>query len=167
MNNIVSILPALFITIISFVSSQTASGQNAQSGSSAEEGVPFKPQGQLVFLQNGTGKLIKMITIQIAENEQERDQGLMWKYSMPEDDGMLFVFDTEELLTFWMKNTYISLDMVFADKSGNIVSISSEATPLSEAPISSGAPAKYVVEVNGGFCAKYGISVKDKIEYER
>ena len=167
MNNIVSILPALFITIISFVSSQTASGQNAQSGSSVQEGVPFKPQGQLVFLQNGTGKLIKLITIQIAGNEQERDQGLMWKYSMPEDDGMLFIFEKQQVLTFWMKNTYIPLDMIFVNKAKKIVSIQRDATPLSESTIFSGAAAQYCIEVNGGFCAKYGISVKDKIEYER
>ncbi len=141
--------------------------QQATNNSSLSGEPSFKDDGQLVFVKNGTNATLKLIQIEIADNVQKRTQGLMWREAMPEDDGMLFVFDTEEPLTFWMKNTYISLDMIFADKSGNIVSIYPDATPFSEAPIPSGAPAKYVVEVNGGFCAKYGISVKDKIEYER
>ena len=156
-----------FILINSFVSPQTASGQNAQSSSSTQEGIPFKPQGQLVFLQDGTGKLIKMITIQIADNEPERDQGLMWRYSMPEDDGMLFIFEKQQVLTFWMKNTYIPLDMIFANKSMKIVSIYRNATPLDETTIPSDQEALYCIEVNGGFCDKYGIKVGDSVEFER
>ncbi len=136
-------------------------------GSSISAGPQFKDDGQLVFLKRGTNATIKLIQIQIADNDDERAEGLMWRKYMPEDDGMLFIFDDEEPLTFWMKNTYIPLDMVFADKSGNIVSIYPEATPLSEASIPSGKPAKYVVEVNGGFCATYGIIPGDKIKYER
>ena len=158
----VSVLSLLF----AFPSPGPALGQQAASGS-ASNGPQFKPQGQLVFVQHGTGKVLKMITIQIADNNDERAEGLMWRRYMPENEGMLFIFDDEEPLTFWMKNTYIPLDMVFADKSGNIVSIYPEATPLSEASISSVEPAQYVVEANGGFCAKYGINVGDKIEFEK
>ncbi|HQT91438.1 MAG TPA: DUF192 domain-containing protein [Candidatus Kryptobacter bacterium] len=142
-------------------------GQQSTNGPSASDGPQFKDDGQLVFLKRGTNATIKLIQIQIADNDEERAQGLMWRKFMPEDDGMLFIFGDEEPLTFWMKNTYIPLDMVFADKSGNIVSIYSEATPLSEASIPSGKPAEYVVEVNGGFCARYGVTPGDKIEYER
>ncbi len=142
-------------------------GQQSTNGSSSSYGPQFKDDGQLVFLKRSTNATIKLIQIQIADNDDERAEGLMWRKFMPENDGMLFIFDDEEPLTFWMKNTYIPLDMVFADKSGNIVSIYPEATPLSEASIPSGKPAKYVVEVNGGFCARYGITPGDKIEYER
>ena len=135
--------------------------------SNISDGTQFKDDGQLIFLKHGTNATIKLIQIQIADNNDERTQGLMWRKYMPEDDGMLFIFDDEEPLTFWMKNTYIPLDMVFADKSGKIVSIYPEATPLSEASIPSVKPAKYVVEVNGGFCARHGITPGDKIEYER
>lgn len=141
--------------------------QQHTNGSIMSDGPAFKDEGQLVFVKHGTNATIKMIQIEIADNDAKRDQGLMWRRYMPEDDGMLFIFDDQEPLTFWMKNTYIPLDMVFADKSGNIVSIYPEATPLSEASITSGEPAEYVVEVNGGFCAKYGINVGDKIEYEK
>ncbi|MFZ1081786.1 MAG: DUF192 domain-containing protein [Candidatus Kryptoniota bacterium] len=142
-------------------------GQQITNGSDVSTGPVFKDEGQLVFMRHNTNTTIKLIQIEIADNEAERTQGLMWRKSMAEDEGMLFIFDEQEPLTFWMKNTYISLDMVFAGKSGNIVSIYPEATPLSEASISSGAPAKYVVEVNADFCAKYGINVGDKIEFER
>lgn len=162
LGRMVSVLLFLFI----FPLLGAAFGQQAASRS-ASDGPQFKPQGQLVFVKNGTGKVLKMITIQIADNNDERAEGLMWRRYMPEDDGMLFMFDDQEILTFWMKNTYIPLDMVFADKSGRIVSIYPDATPLSEASISSVEPAQYVVEVNGGFCAKYGISAGDKIEFEK
>lgn len=108
-----------------------------------------------------------MITIQIADNDAEREEGLMWRRYMPEDDGMLFIFNDQVIQTFWMKNTFIPLDMVFADSTGKIVSIHANATPFSEATISSGSPAEYVVEVNGGFCARYGIEEGDRIEFER
>ncbi len=108
-----------------------------------------------------------MITIQIADNNAQRAEGLMWRKYMPEDDGMLFEFDDQEILNFWMKNTYIPLDMVFADSNGTIVRIYANAAPLNENTISSDKPAQYVVEVNGGFCARYGINVGDKIEFER
>lgn len=127
----------------------------------------FRDDGELVFIKSGSSTMIKTIQIEIADNDAERTQGLMWRQYMPENDGMLFIFDKQEPLRFWMKNTYIPLDMVFADKSGKIVNIYPEAAPFSEASIQSGEPAKYVVEVNGGFCASYGINVGDKIEYER
>ncbi len=136
-------------------------------GNQTEAGVPFKAEGQLLFLQKGSGKTLKMITIQIADNDQERAQGLMWRYSMPEDEGMLFIFDKQQVLDFWMKNTYIPLDMVFADESGRIVDIFRNAAPLNESNISSNKPALYCVEVNGGFCTRYGIKTGDTIEFMR
>lgn len=141
--------------------------QAAGNSSAASDGPAFKAQGQLVFLKHGSGALLKMITVQIADNNAERAEGLMWRRYMPENEGMLFIFGDQELLTFWMKNTYIPLDMVFANKEGEIVRVYADATPLSEASISSDKPAQYVVEVNAGFCAKYGINTGDKIEFER
>ncbi len=143
------------------------SGQRGAGQPNPEDGPKFMDDGQLVFLKHGTNAIIKMIQIEIADNDAARAQGLMWRKYMPEDDGMLFIFDTQQPLDFWMKNTYIPLDMVFADKSGRIVSVYPEATPLSEASITSGQPAEYVVEVNGGFCARFGISAGDRIEFEK
>ncbi len=165
----VSVLPALLGLPLFLVFTCVSIGysQGVGSASAASGGPAFKAQGQLVFLKHGSGAVLKMITIQIADNDAERAEGLMWRRYMPENEGMLFIFGDQELLTFWMKNTYIPLDMVFANKEGKIVRIYPDATPLSEASISSNSPAQYVVEVNAGFCAKYGINVGDKIEFER
>lgn len=153
--------------LTSFAYPDFAGPQATTGDTGAQYGPVFKDEGQLVFLKKGTGQTITVINIQIADNDQERAQGLMWRASMPEDDGMLFIFDKQKILTFWMKNTYIPLDMVFADKTGKIVMIHAEAVPFSEASITSDQPAKYVVEVNGGFCARYGIKDGDSISYER
>ena len=160
------LLSSIFLVLMLPLSAANFSQQSA-GGSNISAGPQFKDDGQLVFVKHGTNATIKLIQIQIADNDDERAEGLMWRKFMPEDDGMLFIFDDEEPQTFWMKNTYIPLDMVFADKSGNIVSIYPEAAPLSEASIPSGEPAKYVVEVNGGFCARFGIGVGDRIVFEK
>ena len=126
--------------------------QNANQANGNQDGASFRIDGQLVFVKDGTGSLITMIRIEIAENDAERTQGLMWRRYMSEDTGMLFIFDKQEMLSFWMKNTYIPLDIIFADKTGKILSIYKDAAPLNEATIPSGKPCKFVVEVNGGFC---------------
>ncbi|MCL5267631.1 MAG: DUF192 domain-containing protein [Bacteroidetes bacterium] len=165
---VVSILFILLLPLIaSFSYSQSNAQQQPGGESTGQSGPKFKNEGQLVFLKHGTDQTITVINIEIADNDEERAQGLMWRTSMPEDDGMLFIFGKERTLTFWMKNTYIPLDMVFADKSGKIVTIYPNATPLSEASIVSDQPAKYVVEVNGGFCARYGIADGDIINFMR
>jgi hypothetical protein len=161
MNSTVALV--MLSTLLAFGSLPQGAGQS--NGIQGE--ASFRNDGQLVFIKPSTSATIKMINIEIADNDAERTQGLMWRRYMPEDDGMLFIFSTQEPLTFWMKNTYIPLDIIFADRNGKIVSIYQDATPLSEAPIPSGAPAKYAVEVNGGFCATYGINSGDKIVYER
>ncbi len=165
----VVLISSLFLLPLISAFTLQVSGTLQQSGgqSTVQSGPEFKNEGQLVFLKHGTGQTITVINIEIADNDAERAQGLMWRTSMPEDDGMLFVFDQSKILTFWMKNTYIPLDMVFADSTGRIVTIHQNATPFSEATIASTQPAKYVVEVNGGFCAKYGIVDGDAISYER
>lgn len=160
-------LVALFPFVTSFAYPNLTTLEQTTGESSTQYGPVFKDQGQLVFIKKGTGQTITVINIQIADNDQERAEGLMWRTSMPEDDGMLFIFDKQQILTFWMKNTYIPLDMVFADKTGKIVMIHPEAIPLNEASITSDQPAKYVVEVNGGFCARYGIKDGDTISYMR
>ncbi len=144
-----------------------AVGYSPQRASQTQGGPAFRDDGQLVFLKESTNAAIRMIQIEIADNDAERTQGLMYRHYMPENDGMLFIFGKEEVQAFWMKNTFIPLDMVFADKSGKIVSIYPDAQPLTETTITSGKPAKYVVEVNGGFCAANGVDVGDKIVYER
>jgi len=78
---------------------------------------------------------------------------------------MLFIFPAAEPLKFWMKHTEIPLDMIFADANGRIVGIVADATPYSEQPVGPDTPALYVLEVNGGFCARHGVRKGDRMSF--
>ncbi len=102
--------------------------------------------------------------IEIADTSAERSKGLMYRKSMEDNHGMLFIFDEEEELNFWMKNTLIPLDMIFFDHDYKIVHIQYEAQPCKKDPcevISSLKPAKYVLEVKGGVTERLGIMPGD------
>lgn len=105
------------------------------------------------------------IRVEIANTAQQRELGLMYRKQMDENAGMLFVFPAAEPLKFWMKNTFIPLDMIFADDSGAIVGIVANAVPLSEDQVGPDAPSRYVVEVNGGYSARHAIKPGDRLEF--
>jgi len=104
------------------------------------------------------------LALEIANTSASRERGLMYRTSLPEDGGMLFVFPEQSEQSFWMKNTLIPLDMLFIDRDGHIVGIHPDAVPLSEAPISVGKPSTYVLEVNGGWAARHGVRPGDTVE---
>ena len=107
------------------------------------------------------------VTIEIADTPEKRSFGLMYRKDLPESHGMLFLFPREEPLSFWMKNTPLPLDIIFISSSRTIVSIAQHTTPFSEHPIPSGAPAQFVLEVNGGFCQRHHIVVGDQMDFPR
>ncbi len=100
--------------------------------------------------------------VEIADDDRERARGLMFRRSMPNDQGMLFDFLDEERVSFWMRNTYIPLDMLFIKADGTIDSIAERTTPLSENSIPSKGPVRYVLEINGGLSHTLGIAPGDK-----
>ena len=104
-------------------------------------------------------------SVELANTEAERERGLMYRRFMPPDRGMLFDFKREEPVMFWMKNTYIPLDMIFISHAGKIVSIVANAEPLSERNIPSGGPCYGVLEVNGGVAASIGAKVGDTVKH--
>lgn len=128
--------------------------------------VEFIKEGELTFVKN-TGDFISQINIEIAVNEEERTQGLMYRDNMKENEGMLFIFDFETEQSFWMKNTLISLDIIFVNKENKIVKIHKSTDTLSENSYPSGKPAIYVVEVISGYTEKFGITEGDKIVWRR
>lgn len=91
---------------------------------------------------------------------------MMWRRSMAESTGMFFIFEAEQPLTFWMKNTCISLDIIYINKSMDIVAIRNNTTPFSEMPIPSYEPSQYAIEVMAGFCNNYNINTDDKVKFE-
>ncbi len=131
-----------------------------------EEGafeVAFNKQGSLAFLSAENNDTISIIDIEIADNNQRRARGLMYRKSIPADVGMLFIFDVEEIQGFWMKNTYIPLDMLFVNANNEIITIHANTTPMREWNYASTKPALYVVEVNAGYCVQKNITEGDKI----
>ncbi|WP_321515999.1 DUF192 domain-containing protein [Marinifilum fragile] len=129
--------------------------------------IPFTKEGELSFISKQDNSTIRTIDLEIAEGLAETAQGLMYRYSMSDQQGMLFIMDNEEAQNFWMKETYISLDIIYVNSNFEIVRIHERAVPLSEQNIPSVRKAKYVVEVIGGFCDKFGIEEGDMIKYEK
>ena len=103
--------------------------------------------------------------VEIAADDASREQGLMFRKYLPADRGMLFEFDKEAIQTFWMKNTPLSLDLVFIDGHGKVVTIAANAEPESEAIIASSAPSKAVLELNAGAAAAIGLKDGDQAEF--
>lgn len=122
----------------------------------------FKKEGELTFTDS-TGNSIVKIDIEIADNDYERQLGLMNRESMEELQGMLFIFPAERYQSFWMLNTLFSLDMIFINNNKEIVTIHKNTVPLSQQSYPSSKPATYVLEVIAGFTDKYNIKEGDKV----
>jgi uncharacterized membrane protein (UPF0127 family) len=108
---------------------------------------------------------ISSVEVQISDDVMERSQGLMDVRELPENHGMLFIFDKEEPLSFWMANTPLPLDIMYVNADSVIVSIHHSTTPFSVKGLPSGDPAKYVVETNGGYAITYGIEEGYRIRF--
>ena len=106
---------------------------------------------------------VHVFTVEIADTEQARERGLMFRKELPPGRGMLFDFHRERQVGFWMKNTLISLDMIFIDGRGRIVSIEQDAKPMSEDVIMSGGQVRAVLEVDGGTARRLGIAPGDRV----
>tara|TARA_Y100001934_G_scaffold225144_1_gene269685 strand:+ start:148484 stop:148909 length:426 start_codon:yes stop_codon:yes gene_type:complete len=104
-------------------------------------------------------------SIEIASTERQQQHGLMFRRRMAADAGMLFIYPVPQVITMWMKNTYIPLDMLFIGPDGTIVSIVQRAIPGSLETISSTEPAIAVLEVNGGTVSRLKIKRGDRINY--
>lgn len=126
----------------------------------------FTKEGELTFIKNN-GERISQLDIEIADDDEQRMTGLMFRDKMEENQGMLFIFPYETPQSFWMKNTIIPLDMIFINSKQEIVKIHKNTTPYSEQSYSSEKPAQYVVEVNAGYTDKFGIKEGDKIVWRR
>ena len=131
-----------------------------------EQKVLFKNEGNLSIL-NDENKTLAEFKIEIADSPYERQTGMMYRDSLEEQHGMLFIFENSELRGFYMKNTLIPLDLIFIDENYEIVHIYSKATPYETASISSQLPAKYVFEINGGLSKQIGIQKGMKIKYNK
>ena len=103
--------------------------------------------------------------VEVADDGASRERGLMYRHKMPANHGMLFEFPTRAPVTFWMKNTYLPLDMVFIDSDGKVSGVYEHATPLSEKLISSGVPVVAVLELNADQAYDIRLKAGDKVRF--
>ena len=96
--------------------------------------------------------------VELAITAQDKAQGLMHRETLPDRAGMLFIYPNPQPVSFWMRNTLISLDMIFIDDQGRVARVHHNAVPLDETPIYGGDAIKAVLEINAGLAKKYGIS---------
>ena len=120
-----------------------------------------EPQRETLVVAAGDGEHV--FQVEIADDPRERALGLMYRRAMPDDEGMLFDFGEEQPASFWMRNTYISLDMLFIRADGTIESIAERTTPLSEKSVPSKGPVRYVLEIKGGLSDELGIEAGDRV----
>jgi uncharacterized protein len=104
-------------------------------------------------------------TVEVATTPAQTAQGLMFRRQMAADAGMLFLFDPPENAVFWMKNTYIPLDMIFIAPDGRILNIAERTVPLTETPVPAAGLTRAVLEVNGGTAARLGIKPGDRVRH--
>jgi uncharacterized membrane protein (UPF0127 family) len=134
-------------------SSQGGTGQGSAAAQAAN----------LERLEVVSGDRRHIFMVEVARNDAQRARGLMFRQSMPQDQGMLFDFERDQMVSMWMKNTYISLDMIFIFADGRVHRIESRTEPESEKIISSGVPVRAVLELNASVATRLGLKPGDRI----
>jgi uncharacterized protein len=123
---------------------------------------PALDRGQLVLHDAYGGA--HLLEVEIADTAASRTRGMMWRTSVPQGTGMLFIFPEEQVQKFWMRNTLVPLDMLFLDRNGQVVGIVAQAEPQTVDNRSVGRPSLYVLEVAGGWAEKAGVVPGARVE---
>jgi uncharacterized membrane protein (UPF0127 family) len=150
----------LFTTVIGCGNEKPKQPQNDP----ADNGRELIYERSVTFLDN-SGNEISTIRAAVADEPQERNQGLMDVTNLPADAGMIFIFPDETPRSFYMANTPLSLDIMFVNSDSTIVRIHHNTSPYSSKQLLSGSPAKYVVETNGGYSISHDIQEGMKIRF--
>ncbi|NKI27343.1 DUF192 domain-containing protein [Arenibacter sp. 6A1] len=129
--------------------------------------ITFTKDGELSILKKDTETAYITFDIEISESEYETQTGLMYRSSMEDTQGMLFIFEDIAVRSFYMKNTEIPLDIIFIDENMHIVSFQKNAKPFDETGLTSTVPAKYVFEINSGLVDSHNLEVGDLVQFER
>jgi uncharacterized protein len=143
-----------------------AAGLLFAAGAGVGESAPPEPLSafpqSLLAIRTSAGKVVNF-KIWEADTPKREEQGMMFIREMDEHTGMLFMFPENKPVSMWMKNTYVSLDLLFMNAQGKIDYIAEKATPKSEAIIGPPTPEFAVLELKGGACERFGIKVGDKV----
>lgn len=129
--------------------------------------VKFKKEGTLNLKKSSNDSVITQLEIEIAEDEYEIQTGLMYRKSMLDNRGMLFIFEDVRPRAFYMKNTDFGLDIIFLDADMTVLNIHKNAVPGDQSSLPSDGPTKYVLEVNAGFSDRWNLEPGDRMEFSR
>jgi uncharacterized membrane protein (UPF0127 family) len=126
---------------------------------------PVPKRAPTVILTPPSGEPIR-VAVEIARSEEERRRGLMYRQNLPPDAGMLFLFEEDEIHSFWMKNTLIPLDMIFIRADGTVAGVVENATPRTLEPRGVDRPSRHVLEVIGGWARAHGVGEGTRVSFE-
>lgn len=126
---------------------------------------PWARAASFSTLEIATKNGVQIFSVEMATTDEEKQTGLMYRRELADGKGMLFDFSPEQQISMWMKNTYISLDMIFIRADGRILRIAENTEPESTRVISSGGLARAVLEVPAGTAQKYGIAPGDRVSH--
>ena len=146
----------LLLSAVAVASSNDPSAQDYQG--------PKLPHGRLIFSDAFGGQTV--VDVEVASAPKTRERGLMWRTSLRDGEGMIFLFPDQREHSFWMKNTLIPLDMVFFDEKWRIVGILEGVPPENLDPRSVNRPSQAVLEVPSGWCARAGVRGDSKVRTE-
>lgn len=131
--------------------------------SAQEEPMRVPVDAQALKIQTASGE--ESFGLEIADTDQKRSAGLMYRKDFPADRAMIFVFGEERPVMMWMANTPLPLDMLFVRNDGSIARVAENTVPFSKDIVASGEPAAFVIEVNAGIAAKLGIKAGDTVKH--
>ncbi len=133
------------------------------------EEIQFKKEGELSIytIKDTISSEVMKLDIEIADNNYERETGLMHRKSMEKNQGMLFIQEKLKPQSFYMKNTLIPLDIIFIDDHYKVVSVQKNAKPLDETSLPSEKPALYILEINAGLFDQWNIKIGDSFAFKK
>jgi hypothetical protein len=155
----------LFSLLLIVPACSPQAAENATVPSAAQDSVHPVSGLEVIPLTITTLGKTHRFRVEVARTPQHQAQGLMFRTAMGPDEGMLFPYDQPRVLSFWMKNTVLSLDLVFIDEQHRIINVAENATPYSEESILSDAPGVAVLELNGGRARELGIVAGNKVDW--
>ncbi|EAQ50216.1 DUF192 domain-containing protein [Leeuwenhoekiella blandensis] len=157
-------LKKAFLLLTLVLSIISCKNKEAEPTEISQEEITFTQDGKLQIIKENQEKVY--LNIEVAETEYETETGLMYRESMAQNRAMLFIFDDERPHNFYMKNTYIPLDLFFITKDKTIATIIENAKPMDETSLPSEVPVMYVLETNAGIAELWDIKEGDKVDWK-
>lgn len=154
----------LFLLLVSLIILTSCRHQEANILSDAD--IKFNKEATGYLIKKTTKDTIKVLELEIADTDYDIQTGLMYRTSMQNNQAMLFIFNEEQKLSFYMKNTQMPLDIIYLKADGTIDSFVENAKPMDETLLPSAGPAQYTLEIKAGLAEKWGLDIGDSLVWE-